>query len=112
MNVCSDPFTGFGEIELDTDDRPTWPRPGSALLVVEDRCEPLFTSATWTIIATVGSMEISRSTQASKAHSPAFIKRWARQLIRSRMTQLRQLGVDVEQTYLGLGGLLEDLEAP
>ena len=113
-NVCTDPWANFGTIDLDfnTDenDRPTWPPPGTASLVVEDKYEPLFTSATWTVQARVGAEIISQSTEARKAHSDAFLKRWARQMIRTKYERLRQLGVDADGEYVKWGGLLEDLK--
>jgi hypothetical protein len=106
------PFINFGELELDGDDRPTWPPPGSSNLVIEDKYEPLFTSATWTIMAYVDEDVISKSTQSDKAHSSAFIRRWSRQMIRSKYELLRMLGVDVDEEYVKLGGDLVDLRQP
>ena len=111
-NGYADPFINFDDLDFGVntnDDRPTWPAPGSAQLVVEDKYEPLFISATWTIKATVNGELISRSSESRKAHSDAFIKRWTRQVIRSNYERLRQLGVDAESEYTKWGGLLEDL---
>lgn len=107
----ADPFAQFGSLELDLPDgdRPTWPPPQMGLLKIIDKFEPLFTSATWTIIATVDEQVIASSRPADRAHSAAFIKRWSRQLIRSKYQLLRQLGVDAEGEYVKLGGDLEDL---
>ena len=58
-------FSGF-DSEFD-DDRPTWPPPGTSDIIIEDKFEPLFTSATWTITATVNGDVISRS-QIGRAH--------------------------------------------
>jgi len=108
-----DPMLDFGTIDLgfddDGDDRPTWPSPGSANLVIEDKYEPLFTSATWTIRATVNGTVISESTSAPKSHSEAFVKRWARQMIRTQYDRLRQLGVDADSEYVKWGGIPDDL---
>jgi hypothetical protein len=106
-----DPFVQFGELDLDFgDDRPTWPPPGIRKLVIKDKYEPLFTSATWTIVATVDGDEFAKSSQKDKAHTDPFIKRWARQLIRSKYEKLRQLGVDAEDEYVKWGGDLDDLK--
>jgi hypothetical protein len=109
LNGFFDP--NFGQLDFDlntSDDRPTWPPPGSAHLVVEDKYEPLFTSATWTIRATVNGQIISESTTATKAHSDAFLKRWTRQMIRTNYERLRQLGVDADSEYVKWGGLPDD----
>lgn len=108
-------FNGFGELDfsgLDLDEPPpeTLPMAGTAHLKVEDKCEALFITAEWTLIATVGTHEMGRSTTIPKSHSEAFMKRWTRQLIRQNKARMRRLGVDVEKTYLDWGGLLEDLE--
>jgi hypothetical protein len=109
----------FGEIDLNfgsaselEEDRPTWPSPGSATLVVEDKCLALLFSATWTLIATVNGVEISRSSESDHARSDAYIKRWTRMLIRSKYDELRHMGVDADAEYLKQGGLLEDLLDP
>jgi hypothetical protein len=82
--------------------------------VVEDKMEALFTSAEWTLVATVktpqGEVEITRSTTIRTTHTQPFTKRWARQVIRSNKRRLRKMGVDVDSTYVSWGGLLEDLE--
>jgi len=109
-------FSGFGEIDFDPisfsdEEEPiTQPMIGSAHLVVEDKCMPLFITAEWAIIAKVGEFELGRSSSIPKAHTDPFIKRWTRQLIRSNKARLRRLGVDVEATYLQWGGILDDLE--
>jgi len=106
----------FGGLEfgLSLDDEEpapeTLPTPGSAHLVIEDKCEALFFSAEWTLRATVGKHELAASTPRSSTHTGPFIKRWARQMIRSNKARLRRLGVDVEATYLSWGGVLEDLD--
>ncbi len=98
-------------IACDDDPPPsTVPVPGSAKLDVEDKCAPLFLTAEWTIIATVGPHELGRSTTIQKSHSPAFVKRWTRQLIRMNKARLKRLGVDVSATYQQWGGRLEDLD--
>lgn len=109
----ADPFAQFGSIDLDLgdDDRPTWPPPMMGLLKIEDKFEPLFTSATWTIIASVNGSVIARTRESDKAHTAPFIKRWSRQLIRTKYEMLRRMGVDCEGEYVKLGGSLEDLEA-
>lgn len=108
---CPDPYAMFGTIDLDFgDERPTWPPAGSADLVIEDKCEPLFISCTWSLIATVGDRVIGQSKSIDKAHTVPFIRRWSRQLIRTRYELLRQLGVDAEGEYVKLGGDLEDLK--
>lgn len=98
-------------IDIDEEPAPeTLPMAGSAHLVIEDKCEALFISAEWTIKATVGKHEIAKSTSSSKAHTVPFIKRWARQVIRTNKARLRRLGVDVEAVYVQWGGILEDLD--
>lgn len=107
----ADPWAQFGSLDLDFgDDRPTWPPPQMGLLSVEDKFEPLFTSATWTVIAKVGDVIIARTREADKSHSEAFIRRWTRQMIRKNYEKLRQLGVDAEGEYVNWGGDLEDLK--
>jgi hypothetical protein len=112
---------GFGEIDLDLDDLVDEDPPpstkrllGSAKLEIEDKMEALFTSATWTLTASVvdnrGKTVIARSTEGPKAHTRWFTMRWAREAIRSNKRQLRKLGVDVDAAYVLWGGKLEDLE--
>lgn len=107
-------FSGFGELDLDfSGEEPapeTLPMAGTAHLKVEDKCEALFLTAEWTLIATVGTHELGRSSTIQKSHSEAFKKRWTRQLIRQNKARMRRLGVDVEKTYLDWGGILEDLD--
>lgn len=101
----------FGGISFDEEPAPeTLPNPGSAFLVVEDKCDALFFSATWTLRATVGKHVLAESTARDKTHTGPFTKRWTRQMIRSNKARLRRLGVDVEATYLTWGGSLVDLE--
>lgn len=111
----SNAFNGFGDLDFSGwgEEEPapeTLPMPGTAHLKVEDKCDALFITAEWTLIATVGRHEMGRSTTISKPHSDAFIKRWTRQLIRTNKARMRRLGVDVEATYLQWGGILQDLE--
>lgn len=92
-------------------DRPTWPPAGSASLVIIDKFEPLFTSATWTLEASVdGNVIIAKSNAANQPHTPAFIVRWSRQLIRTKYDQLRQYGIDADGEYVRLGGDPTDLD--
>lgn len=102
-------FGGFDDLDFN-DMPPTWPPAGSAVLVVEDKYEPLFISATWSIVAKVGQVVLARSKPADKAHSPAFVKRWTRQLIRTKYAALRRLGVDADGEYVNLGGDVRDLD--
>jgi len=87
----------------------TLPSVGSAKLVIKDTMEPLFISATWTIIATVNGQVIDRSTSSDKEHTQLFIARWSKHLIRMKQAMLKRLGVDVEAEYVKLGGDLDDL---
>lgn len=105
-------FSGVGCLDADLDEPPpeTLPMAGTAHLVVEDKYEPLFTSAEWTIIATVGQHEIGRSSSKTQPHTEPFIKRWTRQLIRNNKERMRRLGVDIEKTYVEWGGILVDLD--
>lgn len=94
----------------DDEDSPiTKPMGGPMLLVVEDKEVQLFTSADWTLVATVGPHEIGRSTTNDKAHTAPYTRRWTRQLIRTNQARLRRLGVDVETAYMKWGGALDDL---
>lgn len=95
--------------DFETGDRPTWPPVGTRLLVVEDRCDALFFTATWTVVAKVDDEIVSQSSEANHAHSQSFIKRWARQAIRSNYVHLRQLGVDADKDYVSFGGKAQDL---
>jgi len=83
--------------------------PGSAELVVIDKCDALFISAEWTLIASVGTQEIARSSPIPRSHSNAFMKQWTRYVIRTHKVELRRLGVDVEKTYVKWGGIIQDL---
>ena len=106
-------FNGFGDLDFSGFDEPapeTLPMAGTAHLKIEDKCEALFLTAEWTLIATVGTHEMARSTTIQKAHSEAYKKRWTRQVIRQNKARMRRLGVDVEQTYVDWGGALEDLD--
>jgi hypothetical protein len=111
--------TQFGELDLDDlideDPPPSTKRmPGSATFDVEDKMTALFVSATWQLVASYkdasGVTVIAQSTEQPKAHSPAFLKRWGRAVIRQNQKKLRKMGVDVDATYLRFGGILEDLE--
>ena len=109
----ADPFVQFGELDLnfDEDDAPpTWPSPGSALLVIVDKFEPLFTSATWTLIASVNGDILAKTHPKDVPHTAPYIKRWSRQFIRSHYVTLRRLGVDAEAEYVKLGGALDELK--
>jgi hypothetical protein len=111
-------LSGFGEMDLDglEDEEPPSTRrtPGSATLVIEDQMLALFTSAEWTLVGSVrdrsGEIVVQTSTTASQAHTQPFIKRWARQLIRSNSDRLRRMGVDVDSVYVQWGGILDDLK--
>lgn len=101
-----DPFT------LDYDgDRPTWPPVGTRELVIEDKCEALFYSAVWTVQARVDDQVLARSPSTDNNHSHSYVRRWARQAIRSRYIKLRQLGVDADSEYVKFGGKPEDLRS-
>lgn len=108
-------FNGFGDFDFtgtEFDDEPIIPAPvpGSARLVIEDRCEALFTSAEWQLCATVNGQVIDTSNKSSKSHDQVFTKRWARLLIRQNQDRLYLLGVDVEKTYLEWEGDLDELK--
>ena len=94
---------------FDDEETATWPAAGSANLVINDTLEPLFISATWAIIASVGERVIDRSTSSNHEHTQLFIVRWSKHLIRTKYTLLRRLGVDAEAEYVKLGGDLSDL---
>jgi hypothetical protein len=105
----------FGDDTIDEDPPPSTQRaPGAGTLTIDDKCTALFTSATWTLTASVknnnGTVVIQQSTENQKSHTKPFIARWARQVIRQNVDKLRWMGVDVEQVYLSWGGLLADLD--
>lgn len=106
----ADPFIQFGSLNFDDDTPPTWPPAGSAKLVIIDKFEPLFTSATWTITAMVGSDVVARSNESDKAHTSPFVKRWSREMIRRKYELLRRYGVDADAEYVKLGGDPKDLK--
>ena len=93
----------------DTGDRPTWPPPGIRSVVIEDRCEPLFTSATWTMVIDAEGTIVASSASDAKPHSVETLCDWAKQAIRERYAELRQLGVDADAEYIRLGGNAKDL---
>ena len=106
-------FSSLGNMGCLADDdieAMTVPVPGSCSLKVEDKCMQLFTSAEWTLVASVGPCELSRSSTTRIAHSDLYTKRWARQLIRQNKARLVRLGVDVNATYVEHGGTLSDLD--
>jgi len=106
----ADPFAQFGSLNFDDDAPPTWPQAGSAKLIIIDKFEPLFTSATWTITASVGDDVIARSNESNKAHTSPFVMRWSREMIRRKYELLRRYGVDAEAEYIKLGGNAKDLK--
>lgn len=110
---------GYGDIDLndliDEDPPPSTKRlSGSAELVIIDRCDALFISATWTLVASTkderGMHVIQQTEPSDVAHSASFIRRWSRSLVRMKLAELRRAGVDVEKTYVSLGGDLSDLD--
>jgi hypothetical protein len=106
--IQSNPFSEFDD-DLNQNDRPTWPPPGSADLVIVDQYEALFYSATWTIVASVNGEIIHTSREAHQPHDQLFIKRWSKQFVRIHYSQLRELGVDADAEYVKFGGNLDDL---
>lgn len=107
-----DPWEQFGSLDFDIkvpEDKPTWPSPGTANLDIVDQYEPLFTSATWTVVAKVNGKVIISSSPSDKAHSQAFIKQWARVTIKNEYSELRRLGVDADAEYVKYGGNIDDL---
>jgi len=103
-------FGGMLGAESDEEEPITAPLPGTANLKVEDRCQALFITAEWVIVARVGETELARSTHRSIPHSKAYVAQWTRQFIRQNKERLRRLGVDVPRTYVQQGGLLSDLD--
>ncbi len=81
-----------------------------AHLIIVDKCEPLFYSADWAVIAMVGDVEIDRSNKSSFAHSDLFVKCWARRVIRHNKAKLRSMGVDVTASYVQWEGCIDDLD--
>lgn len=109
-NYYNDPWAthdagGYG---LDDTDEVYYPPPGSADLIIKDNYEPLFTSATWTLLAIVNKNIIASTQPSDKPHSDAFIKRWSRHMIRTNYETLKSLGVDIEKAYTELGGSMGD----
>lgn len=103
----------FGNLDFDWDEEPppeTLPLAGSANLVILDKYTPLFYTAEWTIVASVGDYQITTSSTTQKPHSSTYIKMWTRQMIRNNKMRLRRLGVDVEKEYVNWGGILDDLD--
>lgn len=103
----------FGPITFppdpDDDDRITWPSPGTADLEIVEDCEPLFTSCSWIIKAKVNNAVVYESGPSDHPFDRAYIKQWARSVIRKHQLTLRQKGVDVEAIYVSFGGILKDL---
>lgn len=101
---------------IDEDPPPSTQRtPGSASLVVHDRCEPLFISATWTLEAHVVRADgthtlIDTSSPSATARTVNEIKRWSRHLMKRKKSQLWKLGVDVGKAYALCDGDPLDLE--
>lgn len=85
------------------------PVPGSASLLIYDKIEPLFISATWTIIASVNGTILEKSKESNKPHTQDYLKRWSRYFIRTHASTLKNLGVDIDLEYQKWGGTLEDL---
>lgn len=118
QGVYADPFAQFGSLDFsDFDDdverneRKTWPPPGTATLVIEEKVEPLFISMTWTLKASVDGTLIAESSISRKPHNRSFIDWWARQQIKLRYELLRQMGVDAEREYVRYGGSIDDLRS-
>lgn len=101
-----------GTDEADPNDVPTLKpsAPTPTCLVIEDKFQPLFTSAVWAVVASVGTTEVARSKDADRPHTAAFLRQWGRQVIRSNLNELRSLGVDVATEYTRLGGVADDLK--
>jgi len=95
---------------IDDDDTPTWPPPGSADLVIEDKYEPLFTSAVWTIRASIAGVPVVCSRDSSTEHSASYIRRWVREMIRRKRGLLSAMGVDVIKEYVKWGGHEDDID--
>lgn len=95
--------------DFDAEDCVTHPAPGSGKLLIQDKFEPLFISATWSLIATVNGNVVEKTKDSDKPHSKEFIERWARHFIRTNSTYLKNLGVDIDLEYQKWGGNLEDL---
>ena len=98
-------FSGFIDDTIATP-----PVLGSAKLVIIDKCEPLFYSATWSIVATVGTLEIGKSTPKDHHHDQHVMKLWARRLIKANKEHLKALGVDTDKTYVEWGGDINDFD--
>lgn len=108
------PYSDMGDC-LDWDDvealPPTEKSPVvEAKLVIVDKYEPMFFTATWTPTATVNGTVLSNNAfKADKPHTPDFMKVWARNFIRSERKTLETMGVDVRRAYAEWGGDVRDL---
>ena len=84
--------------------------PAAASFEVMDECEALFTSAEWIVRARVNGEIYWESKPYKQAHTPGFVKAWARSCLRQNEKELKQLGVDVEAAYVLQGGVAADLK--
>lgn len=104
-------FAGFGALDLEDDaGRKTWPPAGSATLTIDDEKEALFISATWTVRARVDGVALWESKPRDRSHGDAFVRQWARFVIRKHYDRLRELGVDATKEYVNFGGKADELE--
>jgi len=84
--------------------------PVPPILTIEERFEPMFTSATWTIIARVGDHIVAKSDEFSSRPPKDFVMTWARVQVSTYREFLQDIGIDVYSEYEKYGGNRDDLE--
>jgi len=112
-------WSGIGALdahieEIENEEEPTktcrsqiredaWP-PGNFEIIVTDDYFPLFTTATWSVVLRVNGKIVDSTPAVENTHSAEFIKRWAKQMIRTRKAFFVGIGVDVNKEYAKFGG--------
>lgn len=86
----------------------SWP-PGDFSIVAYDDYIPLFTSASWVVTMKVNGKVVETSNPSGKPHTIEYVNRWAKQLIRTRKTWFKSIGVNIEKEYKRYGGDISDL---
>jgi hypothetical protein len=85
------------------------PVPGSMKLLIEDMYEPLFLSATWSIVVKLNGRVVERSLTQDQTHKKVEVDSYAKSYIWSNKTFLQGIGVDVVDAYVKHGGNARDL---
>ena len=86
------------------DEEETVPGVGTARLVIENRCQPLFITIEHTIVASVNGKELNRAPVSNQPYEESNKRTWARNFIRGHKKELRKLGVNVDEAYKDWGG--------